>query len=156
MSANCLVGKITYQFEKFSSSVPDCRSTKLATHEDSGPSLAASKHGVNETEWRGGGGLAQQCCSNFVSHILQQWAIRCQVKFQVYWTSRLPEEAVSLLAGQRAGRGAFAGALYGERNKEQDIWLVIKPKFMEKFPELPARLIRPAVGLISTDPVWIT
>ncbi|XP_002963493.2 uncharacterized protein LOC9655488 [Selaginella moellendorffii] len=45
---------------------------------------------------------------------------------------------------------------YDERNKEQDFWLVIEPKFVEKFPEMSARLNRPAVALVSTDPVWIT
>ncbi|ONK78180.1 uncharacterized protein A4U43_C02F15380 [Asparagus officinalis] len=45
---------------------------------------------------------------------------------------------------------------YGERNKEQDFWLVIEPKFLERFPEVTKRLKRPAVALVSTDSNWIT
>ncbi|RDX75682.1 putative protein ycf54 [Mucuna pruriens] len=46
--------------------------------------------------------------------------------------------------------------LFGERNKEQDFWLVIEPKFLDKFPEITKRLRRPAVALVSTNGPWIT
>ncbi|KAK9128257.1 hypothetical protein Syun_017054 [Stephania yunnanensis] len=46
--------------------------------------------------------------------------------------------------------------LYGERNKEQDFWLVIEPKFLDKFPDITKRLKRPAVALVSTNGSWIT
>jgi hypothetical protein len=46
--------------------------------------------------------------------------------------------------------------LYGERNKEQDFWLVIEPKFLDKFPNITNRLKRPAVALVSTNGPWIT
>ncbi|XP_050219549.1 uncharacterized protein LOC126669943 [Mercurialis annua] len=46
--------------------------------------------------------------------------------------------------------------LYGERNKEQDFWLVIEPKFLDKFPNIAKRLKRPAVALVSTNGTWIT
>ncbi|XP_021278282.1 uncharacterized protein LOC110412140 [Herrania umbratica] len=45
---------------------------------------------------------------------------------------------------------------YGERNKEQDFWLVIEPKFLEKFHDITKRLRRPAVALVSTNGPWIT
>ncbi|XP_038900405.1 uncharacterized protein LOC120087636 [Benincasa hispida] len=45
---------------------------------------------------------------------------------------------------------------YGERNKEQDFWLVIEPKFLDKFPNITKRLQRPAVALVSTNSTWIT
>ncbi|KAG8637912.1 hypothetical protein MANES_15G179664v8 [Manihot esculenta] len=45
---------------------------------------------------------------------------------------------------------------YGERNKEQDFWLVIEPKFLDKFPNISKRLKRPAVALVSTNGPWIT
>ncbi|KAH7864071.1 hypothetical protein Vadar_025383 [Vaccinium darrowii] len=45
---------------------------------------------------------------------------------------------------------------YGEQNKEQDFWLVIEPKFLEKFPKITRRLKRPAVALVSTNGTWIT
>ncbi|KAA8543616.1 hypothetical protein F0562_021638 [Nyssa sinensis] len=45
---------------------------------------------------------------------------------------------------------------YGERNKEQDFWLVIEPKFLDKFPNITKRLKRPAVALVSTNGPWIT
>jgi len=45
---------------------------------------------------------------------------------------------------------------YGERNKEQDYWLVIEPKFLDKFPDITKRLKRPAVALVSTNGTWIT
>ncbi|KAI0531355.1 hypothetical protein KFK09_000908 [Dendrobium nobile] len=45
---------------------------------------------------------------------------------------------------------------YGERNKEQDFWLVIEPKFLNQFPDITKRLKRPAVALVSTDDRWIT
>ncbi|KAG8371606.1 hypothetical protein BUALT_Bualt13G0105800 [Buddleja alternifolia] len=45
---------------------------------------------------------------------------------------------------------------YGERNIEQDFWLVIEPKFLEKFPNVTKRLRRPAVALVSTNGTWIT
>ncbi|KAJ4719263.1 Ycf54-like protein [Melia azedarach] len=45
---------------------------------------------------------------------------------------------------------------YGERNKEQDFWLVIEPKFLDKFPDITKRLRRPAVALVSTNGPWIT
>ncbi|CAO2828274.1 unnamed protein product [Amaranthus hypochondriacus] len=46
--------------------------------------------------------------------------------------------------------------LFGERNKEQDFWLVIEPKFLDKFPNITKRLKRPAVALVSTNGPWIT
>ncbi|KAJ4960446.1 hypothetical protein NE237_020356 [Protea cynaroides] len=46
--------------------------------------------------------------------------------------------------------------LYGERNKERDFWLVIEPKFLDKFPNITKRLRRPAVALVSTNGTWIT
>ncbi|KAH7542861.1 uncharacterized protein LOC107403531 isoform X2 [Ziziphus jujuba] len=46
--------------------------------------------------------------------------------------------------------------LYGERNKEQDFWLVIEPKFLDNFPNITKRLKRPAVALVSTNGPWIT
>ncbi|KAK4351646.1 hypothetical protein RND71_030959 [Anisodus tanguticus] len=46
--------------------------------------------------------------------------------------------------------------LYGERNKETDFWLVIEPKFLDKFPNITKRLKRPAVALVSTNGPWIT
>lgn len=46
--------------------------------------------------------------------------------------------------------------LFGERNREQDFWLVIEPKFLDKFPDITKRLKRPAVALVSTDGPWIT
>ncbi|XP_027091688.1 protein YCF54, chloroplastic [Coffea arabica] len=46
--------------------------------------------------------------------------------------------------------------LYGEREKEQDFWLVIEPKFLDKFPAITKRLRRPAVALVSTNGPWIT
>ncbi|CAN1839218.1 Uncharacterized protein ycf54 [Linum perenne] len=45
---------------------------------------------------------------------------------------------------------------YGERDKEQDFWLVIEPTFLEKFPDITKRLNRPAVALVSTNGPWIT
>ncbi|CAI8597085.1 unnamed protein product [Vicia faba] len=45
---------------------------------------------------------------------------------------------------------------YGERNKEQDYWLVIEPKFLDSFPDFTKRLRRPAVALVSTNGPWIT
>ncbi|KAJ9167416.1 hypothetical protein P3X46_022070 [Hevea brasiliensis] len=45
---------------------------------------------------------------------------------------------------------------FGERNKEQDFWLVIEPKFLDKFPNITKRLKRPAVALVSTNGPWIT
>lgn len=44
---------------------------------------------------------------------------------------------------------------YGERQKEQDFWLVIEPKFLDKFPDITKRLKRPAVALVSTNGSWI-
>lgn len=46
--------------------------------------------------------------------------------------------------------------MYGEREKEQDFWLVIEPKFLDKFPGITKRLKRPAVALVSTNGPWIT
>lgn len=46
--------------------------------------------------------------------------------------------------------------LYGERNREQDFWLVIEPKFLDNFPNITKRLKRPAVALVSTNGPWIT
>lgn len=46
--------------------------------------------------------------------------------------------------------------LYGERNLEQDFWLLIEPKLLEKFPNFTKRLKRPAVALVSTNGPWIT
>lgn len=45
---------------------------------------------------------------------------------------------------------------YGERNQEEDFWLVIEPKFLDKFPNITKRLKRPAVALVSTNGPWIT
>ncbi|PAN49839.1 hypothetical protein PAHAL_9G478700 [Panicum hallii] len=45
---------------------------------------------------------------------------------------------------------------YAERDKERDFWLVIEPKFLERFPNITKRLKRPAVALVSTDGNWIT
>ncbi|KAG6605371.1 putative protein ycf54, partial [Cucurbita argyrosperma subsp. sororia] len=45
---------------------------------------------------------------------------------------------------------------YAERSKEQDFWLVIEPKFLERFPNITKRLQRPAVALVSTNSTWIT
>ncbi|XP_023007237.1 uncharacterized protein LOC111499783 [Cucurbita maxima] len=45
---------------------------------------------------------------------------------------------------------------YAARNKEQDFWLVIEPKFLERFPNITKRLQRPAVALVSTNSTWIT
>ncbi|KAJ6841743.1 uncharacterized protein M6B38_305105 [Iris pallida] len=45
---------------------------------------------------------------------------------------------------------------YGEKNKEQDFWLVVEPKFLDKFPAITKRLKRPAAALVSTDATWIT
>ncbi|KAG9443367.1 hypothetical protein H6P81_014707 [Aristolochia fimbriata] len=45
---------------------------------------------------------------------------------------------------------------FEERNKEQDFWLVIEPKFLDKFPDITKRLKRPAVALVSTNGPWIT
>ncbi|KAM0841054.1 hypothetical protein ACQ4PT_059271 [Festuca glaucescens] len=45
--------------------------------------------------------------------------------------------------------------LYEERSMEQDFWLVIEPKFLDKFPNITKRLKRPAVALVSTDRNWI-
>lgn len=46
--------------------------------------------------------------------------------------------------------------LFSERNMEQDFWLVIEPKFLDKFPNITKRLKRPAVALVSTNGTWIT
>ncbi|KAJ3682935.1 hypothetical protein LUZ60_013162 [Juncus effusus] len=46
--------------------------------------------------------------------------------------------------------------LFEERNREQDFWLVVEPKFLDKFPKITQRLKRPAVALVSTDGTWIT
>lgn len=46
--------------------------------------------------------------------------------------------------------------LFEERNQEQDFWLVIEPKFLDKFPSITKRLKRPAVALVSTNGPWIT
>ncbi|GMJ14860.1 hypothetical protein HRI_005155200 [Hibiscus trionum] len=45
---------------------------------------------------------------------------------------------------------------YGEKDKEQDFWLVIEPKFLENFPDITKRLRSPAVALVSTNGPWIT
>ncbi|CAN8301408.1 unnamed protein product [Cochlearia groenlandica] len=45
---------------------------------------------------------------------------------------------------------------YGEREKEKDFWLVIEPKFLDKFPKFTQRLSRPCVALVSTNGPWIT
>ncbi|KAE9596101.1 hypothetical protein Lal_00030902 [Lupinus albus] len=45
---------------------------------------------------------------------------------------------------------------FGEHNKEHDFWLVIEPKFLDKFPNITKRLKRPAVALVSTNGPWIT
>ncbi|KAJ4829818.1 hypothetical protein Tsubulata_025328 [Turnera subulata] len=46
--------------------------------------------------------------------------------------------------------------LYEERDKEQDFWLVIEPRFLDNFPNIAKRLKRPAVALVSTNGPWIT
>ncbi|KAJ8562545.1 hypothetical protein K7X08_011836 [Anisodus acutangulus] len=43
--------------------------------------------------------------------------------------------------------------LYEEHNKEQDFWLVIEPKFLDKFPNITKRLKRPAVARLDKWPV---
>ncbi|KAL5210910.1 hypothetical protein ABZP36_006533 [Zizania latifolia] len=45
---------------------------------------------------------------------------------------------------------------YGEHDKERDFWLVVEPKFLDRFPNITKRLNRPAVALVSTDVNWIT
>lgn len=45
---------------------------------------------------------------------------------------------------------------FAERNREQDFWLVVEPKFLENLPNIANRLKRPAVALVSTDELWIT
>ncbi|XP_071718041.1 protein YCF54, chloroplastic-like [Rutidosis leptorrhynchoides] len=45
--------------------------------------------------------------------------------------------------------------LFKERNMEQDFWVVIEPKFLDKFPDITKRLKRPAVVLVSTNGTWI-
>ncbi|KAL3690352.1 hypothetical protein R1sor_016661 [Riccia sorocarpa] len=45
---------------------------------------------------------------------------------------------------------------FGEKNREQDFWLVIEPSWLSKFPDMEKRIKRPAVALISTDSTWIT
>ncbi|CAL9096436.1 unnamed protein product [Musa textilis] len=45
---------------------------------------------------------------------------------------------------------------FGERNREQDFWLVVEPKFLDRFPGITKRLNRPAVALVSTDGPWMT
>lgn len=44
---------------------------------------------------------------------------------------------------------------YGERNQEQDLWLVIEPKFLDKFPDITKRL-RDLLLLVSTNGPWVT
>ncbi|KAH9604442.1 hypothetical protein KSS87_001385 [Heliosperma pusillum] len=46
--------------------------------------------------------------------------------------------------------------LFEERKIKQDFWLVVEPKFLEKFPNITKRLKRPAVALVSTNRPWIT
>jgi hypothetical protein len=46
--------------------------------------------------------------------------------------------------------------MYGERNKEQDFWMVIEPEFLDKHPEVATKVGRPSAALVSTDKVWIT
>ncbi|XP_074308475.1 protein YCF54, chloroplastic [Silene latifolia] len=46
--------------------------------------------------------------------------------------------------------------LFQERKMEQDFWLVVEPKFLDKFPNITKRLKRPAVALVSTNRPWIT
>ncbi|CAM8949361.1 unnamed protein product [Rhodiola kirilowii] len=45
---------------------------------------------------------------------------------------------------------------YQDLNLERDFWLVIEPKFLDKFPNITRRLARPAVALVSTNSPWIT
>ncbi|XP_062208885.1 uncharacterized protein LOC133910540 [Phragmites australis] len=45
---------------------------------------------------------------------------------------------------------------YAERNKDRDFWLVVEPKFLDRFPNINKRLKRPAAALVSTDGNWIT
>ncbi|CAL9046217.1 protein YCF54, chloroplastic [Musa acuminata AAA Group] len=45
---------------------------------------------------------------------------------------------------------------FEERNREQDFWLVVEPKFLDRFPGIVKRLNRPAVALVSTDGPWMT
>uniref|UniRef100_A0A1D1ZF08 Ycf54-like protein n=1 Tax=Anthurium amnicola TaxID=1678845 RepID=A0A1D1ZF08_9ARAE len=45
---------------------------------------------------------------------------------------------------------------FGERSREKDFWLVVEPKFLDRFPGITKRLKRPAVALVSTDSTWIT
>jgi hypothetical protein len=46
--------------------------------------------------------------------------------------------------------------MYGERDKEQDFWMVIEPEFLDKHPDVAKRVSKPAAALVSTDKVWIT
>ncbi|KAI5057190.1 hypothetical protein GOP47_0027205 [Adiantum capillus-veneris] len=47
--------------------------------------------------------------------------------------------------------------LFGEQcNKEQDLWLVIEPEFLENFHDIIKRLQQPTVELVSTYELWIT
>uniref|UniRef100_A0A7N0VEB7 Uncharacterized protein n=1 Tax=Kalanchoe fedtschenkoi TaxID=63787 RepID=A0A7N0VEB7_KALFE len=39
---------------------------------------------------------------------------------------------------------------------ERDCWLVIEPKFLDKYPNITRRLAGPAVALVSTNGQWIT
>uniref|UniRef100_A0A7N0TH97 Ycf54 n=1 Tax=Kalanchoe fedtschenkoi TaxID=63787 RepID=A0A7N0TH97_KALFE len=45
---------------------------------------------------------------------------------------------------------------YQDLGIERDFWLVIEPKFLDKFPNITRRLARPAVALVSTNGPWIT
>ncbi|KAL6660088.1 hypothetical protein ACP70R_002210 [Stipagrostis hirtigluma subsp. patula] len=45
---------------------------------------------------------------------------------------------------------------YAERDKDLDFWLVVEPKFLDRFPNITKRLKRPAAALVSTDGNWIT
>jgi hypothetical protein len=46
--------------------------------------------------------------------------------------------------------------MFGERNKEQDFWMVLESEFLDKHPEVVKRMGRPAAALVSTDKIWIT
>ena len=45
---------------------------------------------------------------------------------------------------------------YGEQEKEVDFFMVPEPKFLESNPEIAKRVKRPAIALITEDPVWCT
>ena len=92
-----------------------------------------------------------------------------EVSFHLRWRSRAQEKrpktyyflvanAKFMLDEEEHFQEQLAEKLrnYGERDKEQDFWLVVEPKFLDRFPDITKRLKRPAVALVSTDGNWIT